>query len=74
MLARVEDDRVVDVTGSNAVERVTVVREVMRHEAFKYSDPFKVHEHKAQSSPDHLITIVRSIELTVEHTFNRTAQ
>ncbi len=72
MLARVEDDREVDVTGLNAVERVTVVREVMRHEAFKYSDTFQ--STRAQSSPDHLITIVRSIELTVEHTFNRTVQ
>ncbi len=46
------------------------VREVARHETLEYSDPLR-QSTRAQSSPDHLIIIVRFIELTVEHTFNK---
>ncbi len=35
MMYEVEDD---DVVGRDAAERVTEVREVMRHEAIEYSD------------------------------------
>ncbi len=45
MMYGVEDD---DVVSQDAVERVTEVREVMRHETFEYSDHFnKVREHSS---------------------------
>ncbi len=64
-MARVEDDR--DVDGSDAVERVAGSRGDETRDT-RVLRPFQ--STWAQSSPDHLIIIVRSIELTVEHTFN----
>ncbi len=59
MMARVEDDR--DVDGSDAVERVAGSRGDETRD-IRVLRPFQ-QSTRAQSSPDHLIIIVRSIEL-----------